>query len=299
MSVKPLSDDHGRSGRLDFSVLGSLEVRSRGMRLALGGRKQQILLGMLLCRANELVALETLMEAIWGDAPPRTAEQNLRVYVYHLRNVLGSKWRIIWRAHGYGLVIQDGELDAHRFAELAARGRRALEEGSPRAGISYFNEALSLWRGPALMGLLDVEPLRSRAVLLDEQRLGVLEARAAAELALGRHSHVIGELQSLAAEYPLREHLQAQLMVALYRSGRRAEALAVYRTTRRILVNELGVEPGTRLRQLHQGILSDDARICDTLFPLSATEAGVNDEIDGHAIVNPGRSELLRDTEWL
>ena len=196
-------------------------------------------------------------------------------------------------------MIQDGELDAHRFAELAARGRRALDEGSPHDGISYFNEALSLWRGPALIGLLDVEPLRSRAVLLDEQRLGVLEARAAAELALGRHNHMISELQSLAAEYPLREHLQAQLMVALYRSGRRAEALAAYRTTRRILVNELGVEPGTRLRQLHQGILSDDARICDTLFPLASPEPGVTVEIEGHAIVKPEGSELVKNIEWL
>jgi DNA-binding SARP family transcriptional activator len=238
--------------------------------LNLGGRKQRILLSMLACNANEAITTDRLIEALWGSAPPRSAQKNLRVYVYHLRGILGSDRRITWRAPGYALTVRPGELDFDLFEDLATAGIQALARNSLAEGAGLLRGALDLWRGPAMAGLLDVEPLRARAVRMEERRLDVLEKRITAEIALGRHADLIGELRALAAEHPLREHVQAQLMIALYRSGRRAEALEVYRTVRRTLVDELGVEPGAELQQLHQGVLLDDTAACDAIFPVAA-----------------------------
>ncbi|WP_433445426.1 AfsR/SARP family transcriptional regulator [Nonomuraea sp. CA-141351] len=235
---------------------------SNGVRLQLGGRKQRILLGMLVCSPNEPVTSERLIDALWGAVPPPSAEKNLRVYIYHLRRILGSEKRITWRAPGYALTVRPGELDIHLFEDRAAAGTRALTHDSLAEGADLLHGALDLWRGPALAGLLDIEHLRAKAVRLEEHRLDVLEKRIATELTLGRHTDIVGELRALATEYPLRENLQGQLMGALYRSGRRAEALEVYRTVRRTLVEELGVEPGADLQHLHQSILLDDALAC-------------------------------------
>jgi DNA-binding SARP family transcriptional activator len=258
----PLAD------RVSYSILGPLEVSVNGKRLALNGRKQRILLAMLACHSNETVATERLIEALWGLKTPRTAEQNLRVYVHQLRKLLGANQRLAWRATGYTLPVGSAELDAERFQALAADGTRALAADRMAEAVEYFDAALDLWRGPALADLLDVEGLRARAIQLDEQRISVREARITAEMALCRHAEVIAELSGLATEYPLREHLQGRLMIALYRSGRRADALAIYRTARRALVGELGIEPGTELRLLHQLILADDARRLAELYPL-------------------------------
>lgn len=252
---------------IDFTLLGSLEVMCGGAQLKLGGRKQRVLLAMLMCNANELVPTDLLIDALWGTTLPRTAEQNLRVYIYHLRRILGSDQRIAWRAPGYMLTVLPGELDIDRFGELTTAGNDALARHALADGSELLDRALRLWRGPALAGLLDVEPLRARAVHLEERRLDALEKRITADIALGRHANLVAELRVLAEEYPLREHLQAQFMMALYRSGRRAEALDAFRAVRRTLVDELGVEPGTELQRLHQGILCDDAAACDALFP--------------------------------
>lgn len=250
---------------LEFAVLGPLQVRSDGVRLPLGGRKQRILLGMLVCSANEPVAAERLIEALWDLAPPPSAEKNLRVYIYHLRRLLGSEDRIAWRAPGYALAVRPGELDSQVFEEMAHAGQRALSREALAEGADRFRRALQVWRGPALAGLLDIEQLRVAAVRLEELRLEVMERKITTELTLGRHAELVGELRVLAAEYPFRETLQGLLMTALYRSGRRAEALEVYAGVRRTLVAELGVEPGTDLRQVHASILLDD-----TLVPHAA-----------------------------
>ncbi|TDD04276.1 hypothetical protein E1292_19220 [Nonomuraea deserti] len=243
---------------LDFAVLGPLQVRSNGVRLQLGGRKQRILLGMLVCTANEPVTAGRLIEALWDAAPPPSAEKNLRVYVHYLRRILGSEKRITWRAPGYALTVLPGELDIHLFEEMAAAGTRALARNALADAAGSFHRALEVWRGPALTGFLDIEHLRAMSVRLEEHRLDVLEKKITAELALGRHADFVGELRVLTAEYPFRENLQSLLMLALHRSGRRAEALEVYGTVRRALVAELGVEPGAKLQQLYQDILLDD-----------------------------------------
>lgn len=268
---------------IKFAMLGSLRVSSGGTRLDLGGRKQRILLSMLICNANEPIAAERLVHALWGGAAPRTAEQNLRVYAYHLRRILGSDRRITWRAPGYALTVAPGELDIDLFEDLASRGLRALTRNSLTESAALLRRALSLWRGPALAGLQDVEPLHARAVHLEERRLSVLESRIKAEIAMGLHADIIGELRAFAAEHPLREHVQALLMIALYRSGRRAEALEVYRTVRRTLVDELGVEPGAELQQLNQSVLADEAALGEAVFPsgpqVEAPQAG-RDELE-------------------
>lgn len=252
---------------IKFAVLGSLQVSRQGEALNLGGGKQRVLLSMLACNANEPIATGRLIEAIWGADPPRTAEQNLRVYVYHLRRILGDDKRIVWRPPGYALTVASGELDVDAFESLLAQGRQALAHGEYDVASGLLRGALALWRGPALLGLQDVEPLRAKAVRLEERKLSALETMVTAELALGLHADLVGELSALCAEYPMREHVHAQLMTALYRSGRQGEALAVYRRVRATLIDELGVEPGIELDRLHRAVLAGDAAACDALFP--------------------------------
>ncbi len=256
---------------LRYAVLGPLRVTADGRPLNLGGRKLRTLLAVLACNANEVVASERLVEAVWDDKPPRTATQNLRVYVHHLRRTLGGDRRIAWQPPGYRLVVEDGGLDSDMFEELARRGRQALAD-APDQAAALLRQALKLWRGPALADLQDVRSLRATTARLEERRLATIETSFAAELALGLHADLVGEISGLAAEYPLREHLKAQLMLALYRSGRRAEALTVYRKTRQILVDELGVEPGVELQRLHQAILADDEVSACTLLTSPAQE---------------------------
>jgi predicted ATPase/DNA-binding SARP family transcriptional activator len=242
---------------VEFRVLGPLEVVVDGAPVELTARQPRALLVALLLRANEVVAADTLADALWNDSPPASAASVLRVYVSQLRRALGDD-RIVTRQPGYLLVVREGELDAARFESLAADARAALEDGGPRLARALFTRALDLWRGDALAGLADEGAAHAAANRLDELRLACLEGRLAADLELGRHAEALPELERLAAAHPLREGVRAQLMLALYRAGRQADALAAYRAGRDALVGELGLEPGGELRALERRILEQD-----------------------------------------
>ncbi|WP_165978702.1 AfsR/SARP family transcriptional regulator [Actinomadura darangshiensis] len=227
------------------------------------------MLAVLLRHANSPVSDDLLADALWGGRPPRSAPANLRMYVHTLRRTLGRPERIARIAPGYALTVEPGELDAQRFADLVGRGRSAGECADASAVHATLSEALALWRGDAYTGLTEVPPLHDEAVRLDELRLAAIEEHVSAGLDLGRHGELVPELRALAAEHPLREGYRAQLMLALYRSGRQAEALEVYRETRRVLTEELGIEPGLRLRRLEAAVLAGDPSL-DLAAPVRA-----------------------------
>jgi ABC-type transport system substrate-binding protein/DNA-binding SARP family transcriptional activator len=238
---------------LDFRILGPLELSRSGRPLPLAGGRQGALLAVLLVHANEVLDRDRLIEALWGAQPPKTARAALQGYVAQLRRLLPED-RLLTRAGGYVLTVEPGELDADRFERLLAEARTR----EPAEAATTLRAALSLWRGPPL---LDVryENFAQREVLrLEELRLAATEQRIEADLVLGRHHELVGELEGLTAEYPLRERLAAQLMLALYRCGRQADALDFYRRTRRAFVEELGIEPGSALKELERRILAQD-----------------------------------------
>jgi predicted ATPase/DNA-binding SARP family transcriptional activator len=228
---------------VEFRLLGPLEVLGDdGLPLPLGGRRPRALLALLLLRANEVVSTDRLIDGIWGETPPASGSRAVQVHVHALRRALGAD-RILTRAPGYLVRVEDDELDLHRFERL-------VEEGSPES-------ALALWRGPPLADLAFEPFAQAETPRLEEARLAALEARIAADLDAGRHAALVGELEALVAEHPHRERLQEQRMLALYRSGRQAEALAAYRDARKAL-DELGLEPSPELRALERRILEHD-----------------------------------------
>jgi class 3 adenylate cyclase len=242
---------------MEYRVLGPLEVLDEnGQKLRLGGTQQQSVLASLLLRTGQTVALERLVDGLW-EKPPATASRTVQAYISRLRRELPNG-AIESRPGGYTLVADGAELDLQTFERRAAEGHAALAAGENERAASLLREALALWRGPALAGLKS-EALRREAKRLEELRLGVLEDRIEAELGAGRHGELVPELQGLVAEHPLRERVRAQLMRALYGAGRPGDALAVYREGRRLLVDELGMEPGKELRELEQAILRQDA----------------------------------------
>ena len=250
---------------MDFSILGPLEVGSPDGPLALGGAKQRGLLALLLLNANRAVSSERLIEELWGERPPDTAAKALQVLVSELRKLLeprrvrGEPSRLLLtRPPGYLLALEPEQLDLTRFERLRAEGRRALEAGDAEGASVKLSEALALWRGEALADLAYEPFAQAEIARLEELRLTALEERIEADLALGRHSELVGELDALVAEHPLRERLREALMVALYRSGRQAEALEAYRDARRALTEELGIEPSRGLREVEQAILNQD-----------------------------------------
>ncbi len=247
---------------VEYRLLGSVEALVAGVPVALGGARQRTLLAALLLRAGRVVAAETLLELVWGAAPPRTALTALHGLVSKLRRALdpgdGSPSPLVSRAPGYVLVVDAGTLDLWECERLAEEAGRALEGGDPERASPCFTRALSLWRGPPLGGATAGTLALLEGPRLEELRLACVEGRVEAELALGRHAELAPELKALVAEHPFRERLRAQHMLALYRLGRRAEALESYRAARRTLVAELGLEPGPVLRELEHAILADD-----------------------------------------
>ncbi len=240
-------------------MLGPLEVRGNGQALPLGGRKQQAVLALLLLSSNQVVSVDRLIEEIWGDHAPKTARNTLQAYVSRLRKLLGG--RILTQSAGYLLRLDPEEFDLLRFGRLAQVGHDALSAGDASLAAAKLREALGLWRGMPLADLeigLFAEMEKAR---LDQRYLSVLEERIEADLALGRHQEVIGELESLVTTNPLRERLCGHLMLALYRSGRQAEALDRFREARQRLVDALGLEPSPLLRKLHQRILTHDLEV--------------------------------------
>jgi DNA-binding SARP family transcriptional activator len=220
---------------MEFRILGPLEVVRDGRVLQVGGGRQLALLAVLLLHANEAVSVDRLVEELWGETPPPTAAKIVRNSVSLLRKALGDAGELI-RTHGQGyeLVLAPGALDADRFERLLTEGRRALADCDAARSRALLEEALALWRGPALADFV-YEPFAQRKIgRLDELRLSALEERIEADLRLGRHAELVAELEPLVREHPLRERLRGQLMLALYRSGRQAEALAAYQEGRRL-----------------------------------------------------------------
>ena len=243
-----------------FRILGQLEVEGPAGEIRLGGAKQRMLLALLLLHANEVVPTGTLIELLWTEAPPADAAKALQVQVSRLRRALEAD---VLRTlpGGYLLEVDPGEFDLRRFEELAASGRELLAQGDAAAARGTLTEALELWRGTPLAEFAANPLARREAGRLEELRLAALEDRIDADLALGAHGQVVGELEALVAGHPLRERLRAQLMLALYRAGRQADALAAYRDARRALVDELGIEPGRQLQELEQSILRQDTAL--------------------------------------
>jgi ABC-type transport system substrate-binding protein/DNA-binding SARP family transcriptional activator len=255
----------------------------------LAGGRQRALLAVLLVHANQVLDGDRLIEALWGPQPPKTARSALQGYVAQLRRLL-PEGRLLTRAGGYVLAVEPGELDADRFESLAAEAR-TLE---PAEAATTLRAALSLWRGPPL---LDVryETFAQREVLrLEELRLAATEQLIEADLLLGRHHELVGELEGLTAEYPLRERLAAQLMLALYRCGRQADALDFYRRTRRTFVEELGIEPGSALKELERRILAQ-ARDLDVEPP--AAGEGARDNSAAPEQARPDERRLISEGE--
>jgi DNA-binding SARP family transcriptional activator/tRNA A-37 threonylcarbamoyl transferase component Bud32 len=250
-----------------FRILGPLEVSHDGEPVELGGPKPRALLAVLLVNAGEVVTADRLIDELWGEAPPKSAGHLLHVYVSSLRKALAplsaraGRQIIGSQPPGYVLELAPDELDARRFERLVAEGRRELAGGNAERAAELLGEALGLWRGPALADFTYEPFAQAEIARLEELRLVAREERIEAELALGRHTVVVPELERLAAENPFRERLHGQLMLALYRCGRQADALEAFRQARRALVEELGIEPGPSLRRLQQAILRHDASL--------------------------------------
>ena len=245
---------------MEFRVLGPLEVVVGGEPLRLGTPRQRTTLGLLLVRADEVVSRDRLVEELWDGDPPGTARHTLQSYVHRLRQALGpDAWRLVTRSPGYQLKVSADELDAQRFQDLAADGRRALVRGEPRTAADLLAAALHLWRGPLLADLSDVAALEPERARLEALRLTAMEDRVEADLALGGHTWLVGEVERLVSDHPFRERLWGQLMVALYRSGRQADGLQAFRRVRQVLDEELGIEPSRWLCRLQEQILLQDA----------------------------------------
>jgi serine/threonine-protein kinase len=267
---------------MEFRILGRLQVFDDARPLALGGPKQRAVLAHLILRANHTVGAEQLVDGLWGDEPPETARNTLQTYLYRLRRVLGEE-RLEGRDGGYVLTAAPEEVDAARF-EAIVRDAKRLSASDPAAAATRFGDALALWRGAPLEDLGQEPSLRGEIARLEELHLSATEHRIGAEIASGRNSTVVSELEALTARYPLRERMWANLMLALYRGGRQAEALSTYQRARGVLIEELGTEPSTELQRLHQRILERDPS-------LGRTEPV-------RQVVRPSRVDLPPGTEF-
>jgi DNA-binding SARP family transcriptional activator/ABC-type transport system substrate-binding protein len=254
---------------MHFRILGPLEIEDGPRRLRLAGHQQRALLALLLLRANEVVPVDEIIEDLWGADPPASATKSVHALISKLRRRLengaagagtdaAENSVLLTRPHGYVLTVADGELDLHRFQSLMEEGRGALAAGQAPEAADRFRDALALWRGPPLAEFAYDSFAQVEIARLEELRLSGVEERIEADLRLGREDDLIHELEALVATHPLRERLRGQLMLALYRSGRQAEALDVYQRTRKALVGELGIEPGSALQRLEAQILNHD-----------------------------------------
>jgi DNA-binding SARP family transcriptional activator len=248
---------------VEFRILGPLEARQGDDVVRVGGARQRALLAILLLHANEVVSVDRLVDELWAEAPPATAAHTVQVHVSNLRKALeaaapGAAGRLETRPPGYRLRTEPGELDLERFEALCARARAETE---PERAAALLADALALWRGAPLADVAYESFAQPAIGRLEELRLAALEERVDADLACGRHTALVGELQPLVAAHPLRERLRGQLMLALYRSGRQAEALDVFQEGRRALVEDLGIEPGPALQRLERAILRQEREL--------------------------------------
>jgi YVTN family beta-propeller protein len=250
----------GRDSTTQFRVLGPFEASDDGRPLDVGVGKQRAALAVLLLRANEVVSTERLVDALWDEDPPASAINSVHVYVSQLRKVLRDG-QLQTRGRGYLLALEPDQVDLGRFERLLDEGRRLLAAGDAEHAAEALRGGLGLWRGPPLSDFASEPFAQIEIARLEELHLAALEERIEADLALGRHADLVPELEALVRVHPLREGLRAQLMLALYRSGRQADALAAYQRARRMLAEELGLEPGRRLQELERAILSQDERL--------------------------------------
>jgi DNA-binding SARP family transcriptional activator len=242
---------------VQFALLGPVAARDDGRELQLGGPKQRALLAILLLHANTVVSRDRLIEGVWGERPPPTADHTLDNYVSRLRKTLGDD-RISRRPPGYVLHVHAHELDLERFRTLMETGRGQLARNEPTQAATTLRSALALWRGPALADVLYVPFASEEAQRLEDLRLSALENRIEADLELGSGAELVGELESLVRDHPFRERFLGQLMLALYSSGRQTEALSAFQNGRQRLAEELGLEPGPELHDLQRRILEHD-----------------------------------------
>lgn len=293
---------------LQFGILGPLEVRAGGTLVHVGGPRQRALLALLLCHANQVVSRDQLIEELLAGQPAGAAAVRLlRVQISRLRQVLADNDglpRVLARPPGYVLRVEPGELDLEVFEQRVAAGRDALSRGDPGRAAVLLGEAESLWRGRPLADLEFESFARFEIQRLQAQRLAAVEDRIEAELALGQHGALCPELEQLVAEHPLRERPRGQLMVALYRSGRQAEALETYRTGRVLLVEELGVEPGPGLRRVHEQVLAADPALDLPAPPGTAVLAGrprpvVPRQLPADVAAFTGRAVELAELDFL
>jgi DNA-binding SARP family transcriptional activator/ABC-type branched-subunit amino acid transport system substrate-binding protein len=242
---------------VEFRILGPLEVVDGDRPLVLGGPKQQALLAVLLLHRGETVSTDRLIDQLWGERAPATAAKTVQVYVSNLRKALGDGL-LATRGHGYVLAPDPSQVDLDRFQAVVGDAREALEGGNARRASERLREGLAMWRGPPLADFAYEPFAQSEIARLEEARLAALEDRIDADLAMGEQAGLVSELEGLVRQQPLRERLHGQLMLALYRSGRQADALERYQQARRKLTDELGIEPGPALQELERAILNQD-----------------------------------------
>ena len=269
---------------MDFNILGPFDVRDRqGRAIVLPGGRERALLVFLLIQRGAVISTDRIVDALWGEHPPETAAKAVQGYVSHLRRVLEPEHEpgaahglLVTRPPGYALHGDDVNVDATRFERLVSDGRRALEAGSAAEATVLFDEALAVWRGPALAEFAFDDFAQDEIRRLEELRLSATEDRIESLLRIGRHAELVGQLDSLVAAHPLRERLRGQSMRALYGSGRQADALKTYRDGRRLLTAELGLEPGPELQRLERAILAQDPAL-EVAAPASPPAQGPAD----------------------
>jgi predicted ATPase/DNA-binding SARP family transcriptional activator len=253
---------------MDFRILGPLELADGGRTIPIVGDRQRALIAILLIHANEAVSTDALIDELWGEHAPASPRKGLQIQVSRLRKALGEgSARLVTRPNGYLLQVEPGELDLDRCERLADQGRQALAANDPGRAAEQMSESLALWRGPPLGEVAFESFAQAEIGRLEELRLALLEDRIDADLACGRHAELVGELEALVAEHPLRERLRRQLVLALYRGGRQVDALEAYRAAREMLNEELGLEPTPALRELEQAILTHDADLAAPAAP--------------------------------
>jgi DNA-binding SARP family transcriptional activator len=248
---------------VELRILGPVELMSDRRSLNIGGPRQRTVLAMLALNVKRVVPVDRLIDAVWDDSPPRTARSQVQICVSALRKLFseaGREQAIIVRSPGYLLDLETDELDSERFGGLVQAAKQQAADGRAADAVATLHQAIAMWRGCALAGVPSDLVQRS-ATMLEQQRIAALEERIRLDLALARHEEVIGELRALCEEYPLHEQLHSYLMVALYRSGRQADALEVARRTRNTLLEEIGIEPGSELQSLELAILNQDASL--------------------------------------
>lgn len=291
---------------MQIRVLGPIEAEHDGRQLGLGGPRQRLVLAVLSVHANETVSTDRIVEDVWLDAPPATAHRTIQAYVATLRRVLEPcrPGTLTARRSGYVIDLDRETLDSLQFEGLVQEGR-ALASSDPQAAIGFLREAEGLWRGEVYGDLVGQPALAPEVTRLNELRMAAIEARIDAQLALGQHAFAIPELEALVDLNPLREGLRAQLMTALYRSGRQAEALRVYQRTRHVLGEELGIEPSRELQRLEELILLQDAGLAGStkretpIVPVVRYATAADGVSIAHYTVGSGENDLVYVPGWV